>query len=213
MRLRLKNFRCHEDREFTFEDSGLALLGGKTGQGKSTILEAIYFALYGEVKKPYTFGANSCRVDLDIYDMKIVRTCRPNRLLVEFDNAEYEDAEAQSIINSQVMNLHEFLASSYIRQKSNCSILAMTPTEQVQFIKNIAFDADTNIKVKTIIKDMIKDIQEDLIKAKKNLEFAESQILDLDEDESQYEIQENPLESQSSEELDKEDKNIKFNIS
>ncbi len=192
MRLKLKNFRCHVDNEFTFKDEGLTLLSGKNGQGKSTILEAIYFALYGDVKKPYTFGANTCRVELDIYDMKIVRTCRPNRLLLEFEESVYEDTEAQCLIDQHIMNPHEFLASSYIKQKSNSSILAMTPTEQVQFVKNIAFDANTNIKIKETIKNMIKDVSEDLIKEEKNVELAESQLEEM-QNEDEYKVKNNPL--------------------
>ena len=205
MRLKLKNFRCYVDKEFTIKDEGLVLLNGQTGKGKTTILEAIFFALYGDIRKPYTFGATSCRVELDIYNMKIIRTCRPNRLLVEFEESQYEDQEAQCLIDQQVMNMHEFLASSYIRQRSNCSIISMTPTEQVQFIKNIAFDVNTNVKIKNTIKDMIKDVQEDMVKEKNNVELFESQIKDLNDDET--EIHDNPL-KETEEQFEKDYKKI-----
>ena len=56
MRLILKNFRCHENAEYNIDDSGAVLLAGSSGAGKSTILKAIIFALYGRVRKPTTFG-------------------------------------------------------------------------------------------------------------------------------------------------------------
>jgi DNA repair protein SbcC/Rad50 len=45
--LRLTNFRQHNDTYITFE-SGLTGIIGANGSGKSTILEAIAWALYGQ---------------------------------------------------------------------------------------------------------------------------------------------------------------------
>lgn len=53
MHLILENFRCHGKLSVEFPDSGLVLISGDSGAGKSTILNAIQFALYGSVKKPY----------------------------------------------------------------------------------------------------------------------------------------------------------------
>ncbi len=45
-RLTLKNFKRYRDQEFTFKD-GITAIVGSNGAGKSTIMEAIVFALYG----------------------------------------------------------------------------------------------------------------------------------------------------------------------
>jgi exonuclease SbcC len=47
VQLKLRNFRQHENSDIPFE-SGMTAIVGANGTGKSTILEAISFALYGE---------------------------------------------------------------------------------------------------------------------------------------------------------------------
>ena len=60
MNLKLKNFRCYESATFTFDDDGLSLLYGKSGKGKSSILMAINFALFGTGNKVVRRGETAC---------------------------------------------------------------------------------------------------------------------------------------------------------
>ena len=47
--LSLQNFKRYASFEMTFEE-GLCGILGRNGSGKSTIYEAVFFALYGEYK-------------------------------------------------------------------------------------------------------------------------------------------------------------------
>ena len=99
MQIVLKNFKCWKNNTFNLDNKGITLIKGKSGQGKTSILDAIYFALFGQGKKIITFGKKSCSVCLEYNDYIITRTRCPNRLLVLINNKEYEDKVAQEIIN------------------------------------------------------------------------------------------------------------------
>ena len=99
MRIQLHDFGCYKDKTFEFgrEDS-MVLLSGPSGTGKTTLIRAVFFALFGEGKKLPTHGKKSCTVELDFGDMKIFRSKAPNRLVL---NDIYEDEAAQQIINKR----------------------------------------------------------------------------------------------------------------
>lgn len=46
-----KNFGSYETLDFTFNDLGLTLISGSTGAGKSTVMDAIAWTLYGQTSK------------------------------------------------------------------------------------------------------------------------------------------------------------------
>lgn len=171
MKLKLKNFRCHTNRTFEFPEAGLVNISGSSGDGKTTILSAIVYALYGKIpgktKKPCTHGKNTCKVELNIISLglNITRTNRPKKLSLIFtevdtdgdEGTQHEDDIAQSIIEEKIgMTFEEFIAASYIVQRSNASVLSMTPTEQINFIEILASTNASNFK--TQIKEKQKDL-------------------------------------------------------
>ena len=154
MKLKLTNFRCYTNTTFDIPDTGLVLLSGVSGSGKSTLLKAILYAFYGNkaIKKPYSFGTNTCCVEFSFLNLKIKRSNRPNRLIVN----DLEDAPAQEYINEILgMSYDEFLVSSYIPQKNNNSVLSLSPTDQIRLIKTLAIEQTERYKEK--IQEMIKE--------------------------------------------------------
>ncbi len=53
-RVYLKNFLCHAEQEFRFEEHPVWLLHGANGVGKSAVFDAMVYALYGESRRSDT---------------------------------------------------------------------------------------------------------------------------------------------------------------
>ena len=97
MKLKLKDFRCYENANFDFGYSSV-LLSAFSGCGKSSLFMAINFALFGTGNKVVMHGKTSCCVEIEFDGIKIIRTKKPNRLIV---NDIYEDDVAQEIIDKK----------------------------------------------------------------------------------------------------------------
>lgn len=169
MHLHLKNFRCYEDTKFDFGEKGLVLLSGSSGKGKSTILMAIDFALFGNGTKIVSHGKKSCSVILQIDDLKIERKKGPNHLIV---NDTFEDGAGEAIIQQKFGKM--FNSVSYIPQNPKKSFVLMSPSDRLEFLETFAFkDFDiTNLKDRA--KTVIRDANDTLSKTIGSFRFAQN---------------------------------------
>jgi exonuclease SbcC len=150
--LRLKNFRQHADTSIDF-DTGLTGIIGPNGSGKTTILEAIAWALYGmpaargtregirSLRAPARAGV---KVELD-FDLAGHRY----RVVRSMSTAElYLDGAASPIANSLKgvtellrrrlgMSQQEFFNTYFTGQKELSVMAAMGPAERAQFLSRV----------------------------------------------------------------------------
>ena len=167
MKITLKNFRCYENSTFDFGEGGLALLSGASGAGKTSILLGVYFALFGTGTKLTMYGKSSCSITLEFNGMTIIRSKKPNRLIVD---SIYEDDVAQSIIDKKFGG--SFKTTGYISQNARDSFILMSPIEKLEFLENFAFqDVDISI-LKKRCKDLINERNNSLLKTTSQLEIA-----------------------------------------
>jgi len=167
MKLHLKNFRCYDDITFDFSEKGITLISGNSGTGKSTILIAIHFALYGVGKKIVQYGKSSCSVELIFNDLTILRTKKPNRLLV---NSIHEDQSGQEIINEKFGEM--FDSCGYISQNAINSFVIMSPTDKLEFIEQFAFKDIDLSKIKNKTKALISERHDNLLETTSKLKLS-----------------------------------------
>jgi len=176
MKIRLVNFRCYSDNTFEFGDDGLVLISAASGSGKSTILMGIQFALFGTGTKVSSYGKTACRVELEFDNMKIVRTKRPNKLIL---NDEYENDAAQAIINKHFGDT--FDVTGYISQNALNSFIIMSPTEKLEFLEKFAFKNIDLGKIKERCKSLITQRNDKLKETIAQLELTNKVVDELKE--------------------------------
>lgn len=165
------NFLCYTDKTFEFGPTGLTLISGNSGTGKTSILRGIFFALFGEGNKVQSYGKTSASVELDFGSLKIIRTKRPNRLVV---NEEYEDAVAQEIILKEIGE--NFKVAGYIQQNNLYSFILKSPTEKLDILEGFAC-RDVNIaKLKSRLKTETMTARDELVSTESRLEMSKERL-------------------------------------
>lgn len=167
MELRLVNFRCYREKTFVFP-KGVLLIDGPSGKGKTTILNAIKYALFGKVTQISTYGEKKTSVTLIYNEIKIVRTNVPSRLLLTYSDKTMEDDAAQEYIY-QLFG-RQFELTSYMVQKGAIQFFTLSGAEKLKLLEQLSLLGEDRIQC------MKDTIQRDIKEKKRQTERIESQI-------------------------------------
>lgn len=173
MKVIVKGFRCHCDSEYSFNDNSITLLSGSSGAGKSTILQSIYWCLYGSLRNIHTNGSKSgtMSVTLIFQHCTIYRQGRPNLLEIALtpitsnDNIikKYQDATAQGIIDKMFGVKDLWKACCYIEQNSRCALLTGSNNDRMDLLNKLSFSTDNPEDCITKIDGEIKTLDRDFV--------------------------------------------------
>lgn len=171
MELTLSNFRCWEDKHLSIPSSGICLINGRSGKGKSSILNSILYAVTGKIKNITSIGKKSTKVVLKIDNVTITRSRGPNRLVLKKDEKIYESDEAQGIINDIFGS--EFSNTSYIDQDNIYSFVFLSPSDKMEFLEKLLLH-NYNIE------KMRENVRLEISKTKTDYTTEESKMNTLD---------------------------------
>jgi DNA repair protein SbcC/Rad50 len=180
MKITLENFKCYEKKEFDLGDNNMVLISGVSGRGKSTILDAINFCLFGKGSKLIKVGKKSCKVEIDMATHIITRTKRPNILnLANKESAKkYIEEAAQTIINEKFTEFYNVIG--YVSQTALNTFILLSPKDKLKFLEKFAFSGVDLDRVKRDSKEIIKQNSEKLLVKKGMMENSLNVLEELE---------------------------------
>ncbi len=161
MKISLFNFLCYRGlHSFRFPSRGVVLLAGESGSGKSSILKAIEFALYGVGKNLFTFNTTKCHVEIVIDGLKIFRQRGPNvlKLVREGESTVYIDDVAQSIIDEHFGNETVYGYTNVCHQDIICPFLLGNNADKIKLLEHVAFKSQ-NFIYKKKLQDLLHNTE------------------------------------------------------
>jgi len=164
MHLTITNFRSHSHSRYEIQDGSLVLLSGKSGCGKSTIFQAIYWCLYGSLRDVYPNTAKNLApcVVLEIGPYVITRRKKPESLQVSWSSGMYEGAEAQSIIDDLFGKKDLWLTTSYLQQGDRCKLLSGSNSDRLDVLNRLSFCSSDPDEVLEKVQDKLGILSQDL---------------------------------------------------
>jgi len=184
MRIKIKAFKSCLDAEYIFEAGKMTLLDGGSGAGKTTILQAIFWAMYGNMRGIYnnTGITKNLSVELTLPGIKIFRKKNSDLLVLTIyeNNGDqiiemnpegsspifektYENAIAQAEIDKRYGNRDLFHAATYIEQKDRCTLLSGTGAERLELLNSLSFTGESPkeyiSKINTALKSATLDFE------------------------------------------------------
>ncbi len=167
--LELKNFGSYQSEVLSFDDFDIAVISGESGSGKSTIPDAIIWALYGrseresvlshaaDEKKDNVEVALQFELDGQIYEINRKRGGKSDLTLYSIDeDGEKKNISAKGIkaVDAQIqellgMDYQTFRLTAFVPQDGVTTFAGLGPAERKRFLEQFL---DTSVWNKCIEK-------------------------------------------------------------
>ncbi len=165
MILELENFRGIEKLKLEVVDSELTLLNGDNAAGKTTILDAIGWILYGTTKKkvyPKSKPKTKVKCTLHINRVIITRTANPGSLELNLGSTTFIGDEASAYIEENYGKHNLWKVSCCVDNNDINNFLLSSNTQRMDLLNSIAFGDTTPSIYIDKIEDEIKQIKQDI---------------------------------------------------
>ncbi len=191
----LENFASYGKLDFTFDDKGLALVQGPTGAGKSTLMDAITWILFGQTSKGGKVDevlswpgdqqtAGTIIFELHTVKFAITRTRKPNDLYWRTqDNSEANPSRGKDLIDTQRLinqalgfDYDLYMASAYFHEFSQTANFFSTTAKNRREITEQLVDLSLATDLQLKAKERLKAINKDLTKEQSKLTVEEIKL-------------------------------------
>jgi len=184
--LSLQNFKRYKEAEFNF-NLGLTGLLGRNGSGKSTIFEAIIFALYGESKTKKELIRNSSANSKDAVVVKLQFNIDGKEYLIErelrgksltakanlFDSSKELIATSVKEVNKEIVKLigmskEAFVNTIYASQKELTALSNLKNDDRKKIIRKL-IGLEKIDRIEKELVDKIRELKRDIASFKELL--------------------------------------------
>lgn len=202
LKIVLKEFRCWKNLSIDIPLGGVTLIKGDSGCGKSTILQAILWCLYGKIQlvTPITKKVANTEVIIEFpfhfngkNDILNISRKKSTRVILTHSKDTYEDKVAQEIINDLFGTYDLWLASCYVGQGTRNTFLTAPNSGKMELLNSIAFhEEDPRIFIDKITevlneKNTIYNIK--LLEYNTNISSLETMLSKIDINKALSELQ------------------------
>lgn len=163
--IKLVNFMKYHDAEFKIKTGAINLIKGPSGAGKTTIIKAIQWCLFGTLRKVASDDAPKHRSSVTLtFEQKtqtitVYRQRNPGlvKLIIRGTTTlEFQDESAESQIRQLFGTEQQWMYGSYVKQKHLNEFLNDSSDKRGQFLASASFDQYDQDEVTRII-NMISD--------------------------------------------------------
>lgn len=188
MRVSVRNFRALDAVDVEFSAGRLTLLRGPSGRGKTTLLEAISWVLYGGKRGLANLvgGKREVVVRLeDVCGLELVERGRcPGLLRVVRDGRELRDDRAQALLCDVFGDSEQFEATGYLCQKTKNSLLSLKPKQRRDVLQQLVFSGELREQLAHFAEEVAREVAcsaTEMVTASAEKEVHEREAVALEE--------------------------------
>lgn len=192
MKLRLRYFRKYTDISFDL-GTHVTKITGESGSGKSTILDAIFWCLYGKIQKVGTREGNSTisgktevTIEMPYYledKASIIQIHRTGQKSVQviIGDSQFTGETAQAKIDEYFLPHMLFTMTSYMRAEMSHPLLTATPIKKRELTTYLFPDASKYDLYKKKLLEIRRNDEASLSQVSTKITSAESSISTIEE--------------------------------
>jgi DNA repair exonuclease SbcCD ATPase subunit len=199
--IELENFASYKNIKFDFDSSGLNLISGPTGSGKSTLCDAIPWVLFGRTAKNgsvdeiRTWGIDSTTFGSATFDtgLIITRTRAPNDLFYYYGNGDRVNTRGKDLSDTQKqidailgVDLETYLAGAYFHEFSQTAQFFATSAKNRRAVIEKIVDLSLARKLQMALSIDRSEVKTSLGKCENTESMLKGGILELENAASLY---------------------------